>query len=294
MSGKASVVVGSVALAGVGYLLYTLAFKRLLKAYAKNNVYETEKLLNEYLMMHFGEPRELVRLLCSDEAPARDSLIFPVLCAKECGDVVSKVKVSGILRALDVGCAVGRSSFELTRYFDEVIGIDYSQSFINAANELRQSGKMEYSIAEEGDITSRHTAMIDPDIDRSKVRFFQGDACHLSKDLKDFNVVLAANLVCRLPNPILFLQRLKSLVVSGGFVVMPSPYTWLEEFTPKANWIGGYYDSNNIPVHSFDRFKEILLPDFELIKDADMPFFIRETARKNQWTVSHLTIWKKK
>lgn len=74
---------------------------------------------------------------------------------------------------------------------------------------------------------------------------------------------------------------------------MPSPYTWMEEFTPKSNWIGGYY-SNGKPVRTFDRLKEILEPDFELVKEAGMPFFIRETARKNQWTVSHLTVWRRK
>jgi hypothetical protein len=116
----------------------------------------------------------------------------------------------------------------------------------------------------------------------------------LDPELKGFGVVLAANLLCRLPKPILFLNRLKDLVVKGGFVVMPSPYTWLEEFTPKSEWIGGYYDSKGNAVRTADRLKEILSPDFILVKDKDMPFFIRETARKNQLTFSHLTVWKRK
>jgi hypothetical protein len=116
----------------------------------------------------------------------------------------------------------------------------------------------------------------------------------LKEDLKGFGVVLAANLVCRLPDPILFLKRLKSLVVKGGFVVMPSPYTWLEDFTPKDKWIGGYYDSKGNPVYTADAFKQILGSEFELIESSDMPFFIRETRRKNQWTVSHLTVWRRK
>jgi 2-polyprenyl-3-methyl-5-hydroxy-6-metoxy-1,4-benzoquinol methylase len=40
------------------------------------------------------------------------------------------------LRALDLGCAVGRSSFELTRYFDRVVGLDYSARFIQVAHIL--------------------------------------------------------------------------------------------------------------------------------------------------------------
>ena len=40
------------------------------------------------------------------------------------------------LRALDVGCAVGRTTFELTRWFDKVVGFDYSARFIQVASML--------------------------------------------------------------------------------------------------------------------------------------------------------------
>jgi hypothetical protein len=38
---------------------------------------------------------------------------------------------------VDIGCAVGRSSFELSRGFKEVVGIDFSASFIHACNFLK-------------------------------------------------------------------------------------------------------------------------------------------------------------
>jgi 2-polyprenyl-3-methyl-5-hydroxy-6-metoxy-1,4-benzoquinol methylase len=41
------------------------------------------------------------------------------------------------LKVLDLGCAVGRTSFELTRIFDRVIAIDYSAKFIEVANDLQ-------------------------------------------------------------------------------------------------------------------------------------------------------------
>ena len=69
--------------------------------------------------------------------------------------------------------------------------------------------------------------------DRSRLSFYQGDACNLPSDLGQFGCVLAANLVCRLPNPYQFLDRLPSLVAPGGVLVITSPYSWLEEFTPK-------------------------------------------------------------
>jgi hypothetical protein len=49
-----------------------------------------------------------------------------------------------------------------------------------------------------------------------------------------------------------------------------------------------------VPVTTFDGLKAALLADFELITAEDEPFVIRETRRKNQWTVSHVTVWKRR
>ena len=40
-------------------------------------------------------------------------------------------------RALDIGCAVGASSFGLADRYEEVIGIDFSHAFVNAAKRMQ-------------------------------------------------------------------------------------------------------------------------------------------------------------
>ncbi|NDC01228.1 MAG: methyltransferase domain-containing protein, partial [Verrucomicrobia bacterium] len=45
-------------------------------------------------------------------------------------------------RALDLGCAVGRSSFELAAKVPEVIAIDFSRAFIRAARKLAKNGSL--------------------------------------------------------------------------------------------------------------------------------------------------------
>lgn len=42
-------------------------------------------------------------------------------------------KVGPGTRALDVGCAVGGATFELARYYDTAVGIDFSHAFVAAA-----------------------------------------------------------------------------------------------------------------------------------------------------------------
>ena len=65
-----------------------------------------------------------------------------------------------------------------------------------------------------------------------------GDATDLPGDLGSFDVVLAANLICRLAEPALFLQRLPGLVNPGGQLLMTTPFTWLADFTLPSKWLG--------------------------------------------------------
>jgi 2-polyprenyl-3-methyl-5-hydroxy-6-metoxy-1,4-benzoquinol methylase len=52
---------------------------------------------------------------------------------------------------LDVGCAVGASSFVLGKYFGDVLGVDFSQNFIDAANTLKEKNSLSYTYLVEGD-----------------------------------------------------------------------------------------------------------------------------------------------
>ena len=62
----------------------------------------------------------------------------------------------------------------------------------------------------------------------------------------------------------------------------------------QAQWLGGYKDKDDKPVTTLEGLKQHLGSDFDLIEAVDMPFFIRETARKNQWTVAQATVWRRK
>jgi 2-polyprenyl-3-methyl-5-hydroxy-6-metoxy-1,4-benzoquinol methylase len=134
---------------------------------------------------------------------------------------------------LDVGCAVGRSCFELSKLFDSVVGIDYSENFIKQCNRLLQEKEVDYECKLEGDIYQKLKARLDSDVNVDRIKFEVGDACNLREDLGQFNLVLASNLICRLTEPQKFLSRLKTLVKKGGYVILSTPFTWGEQFTPK-------------------------------------------------------------
>ncbi|WP_051050826.1 5-histidylcysteine sulfoxide synthase [Winslowiella toletana] len=201
-------------------------------------------------------------------------------------------------RALDIGCATGRASFELARHFDQVVGMDYSARFIDVALQLTSGEDFRYVTQEEGELVEyRQVRLKDFDLgpqQAARIQFVQGDACNLKPQPDRYDLVLASNLIDRLRQPKRFLQDITTMLSAGGVLMLSSPYTWLEEFTPKENWLGGIRE-NGEALTTYQALQRLLAADFEEIAaPQDVPFVIRETARKYQHTVAQLTLWRKR
>ncbi len=244
-------------------------------------MYETDKLVSEYCEFHwgaayFGVPN------------------FP----KALADIAVAAREGQPMRtALDLGCATGRATFELARHFDHVTGIDFSARFIAVGHQLAEQGSVRYTLTDEGELVSYHEhGLAEYGLQNvaGKVSFFQGDACNLKPIWTGYDLILAANLIDRLYDPARFLRDVHQRLNAGGLLLIASPYTWLEEHTPRADWIGGFKkDGENFTT--LDGLHALLDPHFELIAPPqDVPFVIRETRRKFQHTVSEVTLWQKR
>ncbi|MGJ3241395.1 MAG: putative 4-mercaptohistidine N1-methyltransferase [Opitutales bacterium] len=248
-----------------------------------NEVYETETLLQEYLLFHYGTAREILPWPFGP----KEALDYPVRCVTEC---VDPAPLGPDSRALDIGCATGRSSFELARHCGEVIAIDYSGVFIGAGSRIAAEGRLPYRYRVEGERFAEAEARLPEGVDPNRVHFEQGDAMALRDDLGVFDVVLAANLICRLAEPRKFLRRLPELVKPGGQLVINTPFTWMTDYTPADNWIGAHPESGE----SLKALKAELTDDFAVTGTANMPFLIREHSRKYQWSVAQSVRWVRK
>jgi len=125
--------------------------------------YETDKMLSEYAEFHYGDQYF-------------DVANFPKALA-EIGIKAMGDQPMG--RALDIGCAVGRSSFELAKQFDHVTGIDFSARLINLGVQLQKQGVIRYSIVDEGELALYKERRLTDFADQAtaeKVEFMQGDA----------------------------------------------------------------------------------------------------------------------
>ncbi|HCN28975.1 MAG TPA: methyltransferase type 12 [Verrucomicrobiales bacterium] len=241
------------------------------------NIYETRRLLDEYLLFHYGAAKEVLPW----ERGPHEALNF---ARRTVHELLDKDALPPGARALDLGCAVGRSSFELTRFATEVIGLDYSLSFVGAARTLAHEGCLDYERLDEGRASTLLRASLPEGARVEATAFEQGDAMSLRAGLGGFDIVHAANLLCRLSDPARLLERLPDLVRPGGQLLLATPCTWLEEFTPAANWPAG---------STRDWLKDRLSACFTLELEKDMPFLIREHARKYQWSVALGMRWRR-
>lgn len=243
--------------------------------------YETDKLLSEYAEFHYGDeyfgvpnfPKALVQLAMSvlGDAPKR--------------------------KALDIGCASGRATFELAQHFEFVTGIDFSARFIGQGVHLAQGDTLRYTLVDEGELVQyKSHSLTDLGLQSSKdkVEFYQGDACNLKPQFSGYDFILAANLIDRLYNPAKFLQAIHERLAIGGVLMLASPYTWLTDHTPREDWLGGFKKDGET-FTTLDGLKAHFSAHFELIQGPqEVPFVIRETKRKFQHSLSEVTFWKRR
>lgn len=223
-----------------------------------DSYYETDFLCEQYIRFHYANYET-----------------FPTTCAKVCLDVMKRLNIpeSEYKSALDLGCALGQTAIYLSPKFESIVGIDYSKRFIEIANERIDSLQMK------------------------NVTFLHGSALELDKipNLpKDNVLVFCGNLIDRLHDPKIFLNDVSKYVKKGGVLILTSPYTWLEEFTPKENWIGGTIKNGEI-LSTIVGLEHMLKDNFEKQSVEDVEFLIPDYPPfSHQITAAQLSVWIKK
>jgi SAM-dependent methyltransferase len=228
------------------------------------NPYETRRYLAEYLQFHFGDRREFFPYPFAPPG----ALDFHRRIIRDC---LLPVRFPHPTRGLDLGCAVGRLTRELARVVDEATGVDNSRQFIRAARRMVREKNVRFLVADAEQIVGAPF----------RARLFGNGRARQGAPPTEFHVVLAVNLICRLRHPRQFLARLPDLVVPGGQLVLATPYSWLEPYTPRRHWIR--------PAE----LPDLLAPRFALKRRRDLPFLIREHERKYQLVISDVLTFRR-
>ena len=247
----------------------------------RNDVYETDPLVARFCEFHYGD--DYFEVENYPEKIAQISL--------------ASMQDRHKKKALNIGCKVGRSTFELAVEFDSVTGLDATARNFKIAVDMKEKGYTLYALPKEGEIQSFHERRLtDLGLDgvRNKVEFFQADVSNLIDRYKGYDLILVDNIIDRIYNPVKFLSSVHLRVNPGGLFIISSSYDWQEEYTDRRNWIGGFKEAGE-NVTSLDGLKHHLEPYFDLLTDPkEIPYILRESERKFQHCVAELTIWERK
>jgi len=118
----------------------------------------------------------------------------------------------------------------------------------------------------------------------------------LPKELTGYDLIYASKIIDRLAQPEDFLSQAESRLNPGGLLVISSAYTWLEEFTAKEHWIGGFKYGDNDGPSTYEGLKELLLSRgfVEARAPEEVCFRVAEldNGRRSRQTLAQLTFWK--
>lgn len=253
--------------------------------------YEKEEWNHRYLHLHFPPSAEAL-----PEWLPEGAVDFPARCGQALIDAAIKLKAPR-RNALDLGCGVGGAAFALAdrhQGYSEVVGVEYSQSFVDTAQLLQERGQLEYSIQAEGDARDNLIARVPETAVRDRLSFVQGDATRPGEQewgQQQYDAVLLGNLLCRLSKPKTVLQNMQQLVSPGGVLMITSPFSWKPEFTQRDEWLGGHQGGTS----GCDAVAEVLgEAGFEAIDSYTMPLVIRHHTRFYELIGAQGMLWRHK
>ena len=141
---------------------------------------------------------------------------------------------------IDIGCSVGRTSFELAKHSDGlVLGIDMHLPMLRTARTVLEQGVVRYPRRRVGIVYDRREFAVSFE-GAERVDFWACDAMALPFRDRGFGTAVALNVLDCVNAPRDFLEQLGRVLRPGGTAVLSTPYDWSTGATPVETWIGGH------------------------------------------------------
>ncbi len=141
---------------------------------------------------------------------------------------------------LDVGCSVGRSTFELARHTAGLaLGVDLNFSMLQVATGVMSRGAVRYSRRRVGLVYDRREF---PARFRNAddVDFWACDATALPFPAGSMGAAVCLNVLDCVASPLDLLGSLARVLGPSAPLILCTPYDWSGGVTPPETWIGGH------------------------------------------------------
>ena len=189
--------------------------------------------------------------------------------------------------ALDLGCGVGRLSFELARWHQQVIGLDLNFQLVAAAACIQRTQQLDYERRLRG---QQFTRVTQPWSAPSNVLFLVADALDPPFAAASFDTVAALNLLDNVNVPLVLLSQMDALLRSGGTLLLASPYEWRSDISEVSQWLENADQDAAMTLRQI--LSAQLIPQLPLnyqitAELAELPWVLRQHQRFWQWFTVH-------
>lgn len=162
--------------------------------------------------------------------------------------------------AIDVGCSVGRGSFELAARGKElVLGVDLNFAMLRLASQVLRLGRVRYPRRRVGVVYDRREFRA-PFAHSENVDFWACDALALPFPAATFSLAVTMNVLDCIPSPRELLVSLGRALKPGGNAVVNCPYDWSAGATPLEGWLGGHSQRSPLAGSSEKILRALLTP----------------------------------
>lgn len=203
---------------------------------------------------------------------------------------------------LDLGCAVGRTTFELARdSSDLVLGLDLNFSMLRTAVAVMNTRTLTYDRRKCGMIFERRRFPVDfPGAD--KVDFWACDVTNLPFAEASVALGTSMNLVDCVSSPYEHLRELTRVLQPEGAALLSTPYDWSAYATAVESWLGGHSQRSNNQGNSAEILRSLFaggghphaLTGLTLAAEAEnIPWTLRLHDRSFMSYSNHLVVGRK-
>jgi SAM-dependent methyltransferase/uncharacterized protein YbaR (Trm112 family) len=162
---------------------------------------------------------------------------------------------------LDLGCSVGRGSFELAQRGAELaVGVDLNFAMLRVAQRVRRRGRAMFSLRRGGLVFDRFDQHV-PSMQAERVSFWCCDVGVLPFADGGFDGALLLNLLDCVQAPLELLVETARVLAPGALAAYSSPYDWSPTATPLAQWLGGHSQRSAGGGDSAGELRRILSAD---------------------------------
>lgn len=202
---------------------------------------------------------------------------------------------------LDVGCAAGRTSFELAANSDQMIlGIDVNPAMLKLAAGVLHTGDLKFQLRRNGLVYESISAALDID-QRDRVDFWACDATDLPFATAQFGRIQCLNTLDSVNSPATLLVSLGRCLATDGLLSMACPYDWSSGVTAEEQWIGGHSQRAEHGGDPVDVLRRLLtqVPEyrdvFEVVNEQDnIPWEVRLHDRSTMLYRLHALVLKRR